>query len=98
MSNKISRNNRKFSVRTNRPYPVIVKGFMGEPVRMDALGTENNLVTLAKKSSKTRITLKSKYVYHYDKETFERLKEKFERKDEEGLVKVWQEATRIIVS
>jgi hypothetical protein len=70
--------------------PVVIKGFKGEPVYLRAINSENNFVTVAGKSGKTQMTLKSKYVFHYDENVYKRLKNVYEMNDKEGLEKLWQ--------
>jgi IS4 transposase len=77
---------------------VVVKGFMGEPVRLKAEKIDNSFVTLVGKDGKTRIKLKVKYIYQDDEGTYRKLKNAFDSNDTERLTREWQYAKPIVIS
>lgn len=68
---------------------------MGEPEVLDSINKDKFFVTVLGKSGKTQMKLKVKYVYHYTEEIYQKLKEAFNSKDSERLVKEWQKAKLI---
>ncbi len=98
MSTTILRDNEVFSVETNKSYPIIAKGFRGEPAKLDAIKYEKNFVTVLGKSRKTQMRLKVKYVYQYDEETYQKLRDAFDSNDTEALEREWQKAKPITLT
>jgi hypothetical protein len=78
--------------------PIIAKGFMGEPTRLDCVNIDNFFATVVGKSGKTQIKLKVKYVYCYDEETYQKLQKAFNSGDNDLLVKEWQQAKPITMN
>ena len=78
--------------------PVIIKGFMGEPSRLDTINIENNFVTVVGISGKTQMKLNVKYAYQYDEGTYQKLCKAFDSGDTGILEKEWQCAKPIALS
>ncbi len=76
--------------------PVIIKGFMGEPEVLSSINKDISFVTVVGRSKKTQMRLKVKYVYHYDEELYQKLKNAFNSKDSERLETEWQKAKPIM--
>lgn len=95
MSSNYLDNQKNLSVGLGDVYPVIVKGFMGEPVRMNAVDIKNNRITVVKIDGITPISLKRTIVYQDDEMLYRNLTEAFGSKDDKGLKKGWQKAIPI---
>lgn len=98
MSTSILREIKNISVKTKKAYPVIIKGFRGEPVRLDAVNIEKSFIIVAGKSGKTQMKLKVKYVYQCDDNTYQKLRKAFDSNDSEVLEQGWQKARPITLS
>lgn len=75
--------------------PVMIKGFRGEPETLNSIEQNKFSVTVVGKSGNTQMELKIKYVYLYDKELYQKLKEAFNSKDAERLAEEWKKAQPI---
>lgn len=96
MSSIKSCNTKNICSGVKNPYHVIIKGFMSEPVLMDAKIIQKNIITVSRIDCKARISLKKKYAYHYDENIFNNLKESFRLREFERLESEWQKAKPII--
>lgn len=83
---------------TEYTQPVMVKGFKGEPETLNSVGIENLFVTAAGKGGKTQMRLKIQYVYQYDDETYQKLRDAFDSNDTEALEREWQKAKPITLT
>jgi phage regulator Rha-like protein len=79
----------------NNTYLVLVKGFTCIPKRLNVIKCENNFITVAGMSGKTQMKLKAQYVYQYDEEMYQKLRNAYELNDKGTLEKVWQQAKPI---
>jgi len=84
--------------KTKKLQPVIVKGFRGEPARLDAVNIGKNFIIVVGKSGKTQMKLKDKYVYQYNEETYQKLRNAFDSNNSEILEQEWQKAKPIILT
>jgi ABC-type transport system substrate-binding protein len=79
-------------------YPLIIKGFMSQPSKLDAVKCEKNFVTVLGRDGKTQMRLKAQYAYYYDEEIYQKLRNAYKSNDKETLEKLWQQAKPIAVS
>jgi hypothetical protein len=79
-------------------YPLIIKGLMSEPNKLNAVKVENSFIVVLGRNRKTQIRLKAQYGYKYDNILYQKLQNAYETKDKKELEKLWQQAEPIAIS